>query len=108
MNGNTPADLKMTIYHNQHPIISCKPDYLGFMGLFMKGIQLGYPVGTPLEVEFTNYEQNIKGQRVPMLVSNSEKNGTGLRLKNFEKEVINQWQKVLQNMRHKLQVKTRT
>lgn len=98
MHKNISTDFKMVIYYNKFPIITCKPDYLGFMGIFLKGIHLGYPVGTSLEIEFQDNDKNIKGQRVSMLVNNTEDNGTGLRLKSFEHDGISRWHSVLRNI----------
>lgn len=97
MRENNLDGVKMTIYHNNgnHPAITCQPDYLGFMGIFLKGVHLGYPVGTPLEIEFQMDEDKIKGQRVTMIVDKTKANGTGLRLISFETGVITRWKNIL-------------
>lgn len=86
----------MVVLHNHYPVAICKPDYLGFMGVFLKDIYLGYPVGTQLEIELLgNEEDYMENESVSMVVSKSESNGTGLRLKNFKKDVVCRWQSVL-------------
>ena len=108
MNENNLASIRMIIYHNsdKQPILTCKPDYLGFMGIFLKGIHLGYPVGTSLEIEFQTHKNDTKGQRVSMIVNNAEDNGTGLRLKSFDKDVIIKWKNVLRNIFRFVKIKS--
>ena len=96
MLANSLTDINMVIYHNQSMVTACRPDHLGFMGVFLKGIHLGYPVGTFLEVKFIGHKYDYsKGIRIPMVVNHSEANGTGLRLKNFEKDVAQKWKGIL-------------
>lgn len=96
---NDLADLNMILYHDNYPIAACRPEYLGFMGVYFKNIVLNYPIGTDLDIHFTGYEDkgSIK-DRLPMVVNKSGVDGTGLRLKSFEKESISKWMSLLQSM----------
>ena len=86
----------MIIFYNQSLVATCKPDHLGFMGFFLNNIHLGYPVGTTLEVKFIGHKYDYtKAARIPMVINYTEAIGTGLRLKNFEKDVIHKWKKIL-------------
>jgi len=99
MLANSLTDINMIIYHNQSLITTCKPDHLGFMGVFLKNIQLDYPVGTTLEVKFIWHKYDYtKVARIPMVVNHSEANGTGLRLKNFERDVVHNWKRILKTI----------
>ena len=67
--------------------------------VFLKGIHLGYPVGTTLEVKFIGHKYDYtKTARIPMVVNHSEANGTGLRLKNFEKDVVQKCKGILKTI----------
>jgi len=92
--------MNMIIYQNKSFVTICKPDHIGFMGVFLKDIHLGYPVGTFLEIKFVghtyDYSQNA---RIPVIVNHSGKNGTGLRLKDFTKDIVKKWQRILRAIR---------
>ena len=92
--------VKLIIYHinGKYPLLTCKPNYLGFMGIFLKGIHLDYPAGTPLEVEFQIEKNSPQNQRVSMIMNKSEDKGTGLRLTSFDKDVITNWKNTLVNL----------
>lgn len=99
MLANSISNINMIIYHNQSLVTTCKPDHLGFMGVFLKNIHLGYPVGTTLEVKFIGHKYDYtQGARIPMVVNHSEANGTGLRLKNFEWDVVKKWKGLLKTI----------
>jgi len=69
-------------------------------GVFLKNIHLGYPVSSFLEIKFVDhtydYSQNA---RIPVIVNHSGKNGTGLRLKDFTKDIVTKWQRILRAIR---------
>jgi len=99
MLANSLTDINMIIYYNQSLVATYKLDHLGFMGVFLNNIHLGYPVGTTLEVKFIGHKYDYtKGARIPMVVNHAEANGTGLRLKNFEKDVVQKWKRILKTI----------
>lgn len=103
---NNFADLNMVIYHDKFPIAVCKPDHLGFMGVYLKKLFLGYPVGTQLDVGFVGDVQNDSDEeRVPMIVNKSGFDGTGLRLKSFENASVNKWNTLLSSVTNPLATK---
>lgn len=90
------ADVNMVIYHDNYLVAVWKPDHLGFMGVYLKNLFLCFPVGTQLDVCFVRSEKNnIEEERVPMVVNKSGFDGTGLRLKSFERESVNKWKTLL-------------
>lgn len=99
MQLNNVTDINMVIYHNQSYVATCKPDHLGFMGVYVKDVNLDYPVGTNLDVKFIGHKyQYLHDVHMPMIVNHLEADGTGLRLKNFKKDHVNKWQDFLQTV----------
>lgn len=100
---NNLSDINMVIYHDKYPVAVCKPDHLGFMGIHLKKLFLGYPVGTRLDVGFVGHEKNdIDEERVPMVVNKTGFDGTGLRLKSFERDSVNKWKMLLSSVTNPL------
>ena len=100
MEYNDLTGFDIIVYHEQYPFVACKPHYIGFMGVFLKGIKLDYPVGTPVEIEFlVSKNKYIDGMRVPMIINSSKADGTGLRLNDFDRYMTNKWQSILQAMK---------
>ena len=96
----------MVIYHNNYPVAVCKPDHLGFMGVHLKKLFLGYPVGTHLEVGFVGHDENdVCDECVSMIVNKSDFDGTGLNLKDFERDSVNQWKTLLSSFTNPLVTK---
>lgn len=89
------TDISMIVYNGHDPVAICKPDYLGFMGLYLKKFYTEYPIGTQLEVELIDHRTNNQAVRVSMIVNKSGSDGMGLRLKSFESEVVNKWLKII-------------
>lgn len=100
------ADVNMIIYKGNNAVAICKPDHLGFIGVYFKNIFLCYPVGTHLDIGFLGHKKNdAEEDRLSMIVNKSGFEGTGLRLKNFEKESINKWRNLLQSIENPLVTK---
>lgn len=99
MQMNRSSNINMVVFHDHFPIAVCKPEHLGFVGVFFKNLDLYYPVGTPLEVEFLGSDDDYTDtERVEMVVNNSASDGTGLRLKNFKQDNVNKWQSILSDV----------
>ena len=99
MRENNITDINLVIYHNQYLVATCKSAHLGFMGIFVKDLHLDYPLGTFLEIEFLGHAHGCtEGERIPMVVNHSETNGTGLRLKDFDRDDVNKWQDILHSI----------
>jgi hypothetical protein len=96
MQTENKKDINMVIYHKQDVVAICKPDYVGFMGVFLKELIFDYPKGTQLDVMFIDFENSFnKEERVAMVVSKSDYDGLGLRLQNFENKTVDKWYKIL-------------
>lgn len=94
---------KMVVFHDDSAVAVCKPDHLGFMGVYLKNIFLKYPVGTRLDVGFFAHETNeFDSKRVQMVVNKSDSTGTGLRLLSFEKDSIEKWRNLLLSVTNRL------
>jgi hypothetical protein len=101
MQLNNLTNTDMIIYHNHQPIQTCKADHIGFMGVYLKNINLGYPVGTSLEIEFIiHHDDYMESKSVLMVVNKSGNDGTGLRLTSFQDYDVNKWQDILQDISH--------
>lgn len=97
------SDVKMVVYHDEYPVALCKPEHLGFMGVYFKNIYLGYPVGTRLDVGFFGHDiHDVEEDRVPMIVNKTDFDGTGLRLQSFENENIQKWNSLRSLITHGL------
>lgn len=94
---STSADINMVIFYNHYPVMTCKPKHIGFMGIFIKDVQLDYPAGTLLEVGFIGFDEfyHIDGQRISMVVNNSDEEGTGLMLVNYKIDNLYRWKSIL-------------
>lgn len=96
MQANNSKDLNMVIYHEDDMVAICKPDYIGFMGVFLKNIVFDYPQGTQLDVMFVDFQNKFNiDERVAMVVNKSDYDGLGLRLKNFENSTVKKWYNIL-------------
>lgn len=90
------VNVNMVVFDENSAVAVCKPDHLGFMGIFLKNIFLSYPVGTELDIGFIGLEKNeIEKERVPMVVNTTNSEGTGLRLNSFENDIIEKWKSLL-------------
>jgi len=99
MQENTLMRVNIIIYYNQSIVTTCKPNHVGIMGIFLKDIHLGFPIGTALEIKFIGHKyEYVKDSRIPMVVNHSEANGTGLRLEKFEKDVVQKWKRILKTI----------
>lgn len=67
------------------------------MGIFINDVRLDYPEGTLLDVGFLGFDNlyHIDGQRFSMVVTNTDENGTGLKLVNYKIDNLNRWKSVL-------------
>ena len=96
MQAENTKDINMVIYHKQDVVAICKPDYVGFMGVFLKELILDYPKGTQLDVMFIDFENEFSiNERVAMVVNKCDYDGVGLRLQNFESGTVDEWYKIL-------------
>ncbi|MDH5371186.1 MAG: hypothetical protein OEW99_14270 [Gammaproteobacteria bacterium] len=97
------SDINMVIYYDNYPVAVWKPDHLGFIGVYLKNLFLSYPVGTHLKVGFLGHEKNDSDEeRIAMIVNKSGFEGTGLRLKSFERDSINKWNTLLSSFTRSL------
>ena len=100
MNDSHLTGIKTSIYHTngKFPLVTCQPDHLGFMGVFLKGIHLDYPEGTPLEIEIQKNKSTLQEHRVSMILDKNTAKGTGLRLNTFDTEVVTSWKNALTSL----------
>lgn len=99
MQLNNITNTDMIIYHNQNLITTCKAERLGFMGVYLHDIDLAYPVGTSLDIEFIIHNVDyVESKSVSMIVNHTDNDGTGLILKSFDDDEINNWQNILQHI----------
>lgn len=85
-------DIDLVLYHNDKPVNVCKLDYIGLMGMHVKGHSLTYPKNSPLEIEVLGpYKTSIDNSRVPVVVSSNDDEGIGLRLKSYDDELVQSW-----------------
>ena len=100
---NNFDDVNMVIYHDNYLVAVWKPEHLGFMGVYLKNLSLSFPVGTHLDICFVGQENKDNDEgRVPMVVNKSGFDGTGLRLKSFERDSVNKWKTLLSSVTNPL------
>ncbi len=73
------ADVHLMIYHNDTQVLSCKPLYIGFLGMKIASGPLTYPKHTPLELRVSlPSAEGYKEFQLSAAVTASSEEGLGL------------------------------
>ena len=59
--GEMANDLSVIVYHNNIPVVRCKPKYVGLMGIFLSAGSVKFHKYTPLDVELILGEEEGAG-----------------------------------------------
>jgi hypothetical protein len=75
--------VRVRLFHDNYPVIKCRANYLGALGMQVESGPLFYQKGTELEVELTLEQQQLQC-RVPVIVTRKEYNNLGLTFLNHD------------------------
>ena len=96
MKEQSLLDINLVLYHNDKPVGVCTLDYIGLLGMRVKGLHLKYPDNRTLEVEVIGPNKMcVDNSRVPVVVSSSDDEGIGLQLESFDEELVQRWSGLL-------------
>jgi len=92
-------NVNFAIFDEGNLIEIVEPDHIGLIGIHTKTINNNYPKNKVLEIGVIGPDKVCKDEhRVPVIVSLSNSDGLGLRLKDFDGEKVKRWSKILDEL----------
>ena len=89
--------IKVMLYHNGIPIVSCKTQNIGVDGIFVETGSLVYKNNTPLKIEFeVALNKSRQLYLLSAIVAHSSEKGLGLYILESDSEALKVWCNVLQ------------
>lgn len=90
--------IKVNVYHNGIPVVSCKTRDIGVEGIFIETGPLVYKNNTHLKIEFeVTLNKRHQLYRLSTIVAYSSEMGHGLYIVEGETQALKIWCKALQN-----------
>jgi hypothetical protein len=91
-------DLSVLIYHNDIPVVRCKPKYVGLLGMFLCAGPVKFHSNTRLDVELIFGEDEGRRLRLPAIVMISNRRGLGLTFLSPDHDSINGLREILNDL----------